>query len=208
MSTERPEEETVFISMRVEDNPDPTPGSTIAERKCGQCGKQVWVSPASQPLLETADRVLCQKCAPPEFLKLDQAEPPLPEQMVEIVEARLPQVVKELRKLARAYPWVPVEPPPARHYRGLGPGISVCFTLDVMLCFYTEHLSVAYKGREPDLETVNRITKAFFGKALSAPAVGQGTLGPMPQEGSMVSFTHRYAGATVLHFQKLVRRAG
>ena len=201
---EAPKEEDVFIAKRVEDCPTPVPGSIIADRRCNQCGAEVWVSPASRPILEKVDRVLCERCAPLEALDPDRAEHPSPEQQVEIVEARLPQAAKELRELARAFPWVPERPPDARHYRTLAPGIAVGFTLDMLKDFAAQHLSIAYTVREPDLETVSRITRAFFGEALSAPAVGQG----MCQDGQMVSFTHRYAGATVLHFHKIVRRAG
>ena len=126
----------------------------------------------------------------------------------EVVEALLPQAVKELRELAFAHPWKPIAPPDARHYRDLAPGIAVGFTLDMLEGLIAQHLSVAYTGREPDPETLARITRAFFGEALPAPELGKGTLGPMRQEGQMVSCAHRYAGATIFHFLKLARRAG
>ena len=209
--SEEPKEEMVFIAKRVADNPDPLPGSTIADRRCNQCGAEVWVSPASRPILEKVDRVLCERCAPPEALDINRAEHPSPDQQVEIVEALLPRAVKELVALAGAYPWVPERPPDARHYRDLAPGISVCFTLDMQPSFCAEHLSVSFVGREPSAEIVSRITRAFFGKALPAPAVSESPLGPlgsMHQDGQMVSVAHRYAWATVLHFHKIARRAG
>lgn len=206
--SEEPEEEDVFIAKRVEDCPTPVPGSTIADRKCSQCGAEVWVSPASRPVLEKVDRVLCERCAPPEALDINRAEPPSPDQMVEVVEARLPQAVKELRELAFAHPWKPVAPPDKRHYRQLAPGIAVGFTLDMLESFTAQHLSIAYTGREPDPETVGRITRAFFGEALSAPTVGQVHVQEPTHWGQMVSSAHRYAEATILHFHKIARRAG
>ena len=193
------EEETIFVSMRVADLPDPTPGSAVADRKCSQCGSPVWVSPASRPLLEKADRVLCMKCAPPEALDPNRAEPPFPEQAVEIVEALLPQAVKELRELARAHPWVPVGPPPARHYRGLGPGISVGFTLDMLPGLCAEHLSVSFHRPPgagaawiPNIKALEVIAKAFFGDATTERVIRTVT---------------RHPGMVVYHLLKIIRRA-
>lgn len=178
------EEEVVFVSQRVEDYPSPVPGST--RTTCSQCWASVWVSPASRPLYEKASRVLCSRCAPEIKVILSKADPPTPEQEVETVKALLPQAVRELREQARAHPWVPKGPPPARHYRGLAPGITACFTFDLLPHFCAEHLSVSFQrppgagvGWMPNIKALEVIAKVFFGDATTE---------------QVVRFVHRYPG--------------
>ena len=186
------EEVMVFVSFRVEDLQTPVPGSTKAT--CSQCAAEVWVSPESRPLLEKAQRVLCRRCAPPESDDISKVEPPLPGQLVEVAQGLLPKVAKELREVARRHPWValrpPLGPPPGRHYKGLGPGLQVGFTFDQLPGFCTEHLSVAWKEREPDMKLMAVIIQAFFG-----------------EEKELLAEIHKWPTITVYHFHKIVRSA-
>src|SRR3989304_5748818 len=111
------EHDILFVGFRVEDHPTPSQvGSTKAT--CALCGMEVWVSPASRPVMEKATKVVCMQCAPVPME--DKVNPTTPEQLVEIAKGLLPDAVKALRYQAKTHPWEalrqPLRPPPARHY--------------------------------------------------------------------------------------------
>ena len=185
-------DDILFVGFRVEDHPTPnTAGSTKAA--CVLCGAEIWVSPASQPVMEKATKVVCMRCAPVATTE-DKVQAPTPEQLVEVATSLLPDAVKTMREVAKKHPWealrAPLRPPPARYYRGLGQGLQVGFTFDVLPGFCTEHLSVAWKEREPDLELMKVIVQGFFG-----------------EEKELLAEIHKWPMMTVYHFHKIVRSA-
>ncbi|MBI2942294.1 MAG: hypothetical protein HYY04_17840 [Chloroflexi bacterium] len=57
---EREPEERILVSMRVEDQVIPAPGSIT--RPCDDCGRPVWVAPSSRRHLGDRCPVICMAC--------------------------------------------------------------------------------------------------------------------------------------------------
>ena len=73
-------------------------------------------------------------------------------------------IVEKLKEKAWVRPWVPLGIPPREHYHVFPNGLSICFTLDVLLDIRFWHLSIARVpgGVAPD--EVDFWRHAFFDK--------------------------------------------
>ncbi len=80
------DEIVIFLSIRVEDMPNPADGST--KTPCRMCGYDVWVSPASMAFMESAAQVVCSRCSDPSDIPMDQIVPLSPAGQAEVVAAR------------------------------------------------------------------------------------------------------------------------
>ena len=74
------------------------------------------------------------------------------------------EVAEEMKAVAEAHPWLPVSPPPQRHYRAAD-GLHLCFTLDIHPTRRFFHLSLCRPGLEgrPADGEVEPWLQAFFG---------------------------------------------
>ena len=71
-------------------------------------------------------------------------------------------IVAELKDRARAHPWVPVGTPPRQHYHKFPDGLTICFTLDILLEANYWHLSITRVPGRLAPEEVEFWRRAFF----------------------------------------------
>lgn len=74
----------------------------------------------------------------------------------------IPAIVKTLKETAAASPWVPLGVPPRQHYHVFPNGLSLCFTLDILLGAQYWHLSIARVPGGPTPEEIELWRRAFF----------------------------------------------
>ncbi len=111
-------EELVVLCNLVEQGPSGVKGST--RERCGGCGKEVWLSPATRQTVERASResgqpykLLCLPCGEQRLRenpsKDDKLMPPSPEQLREIVKGLIEQddpltpSPEELREIVKGF---------------------------------------------------------------------------------------------------------
>ena len=79
-------DDAILSTMRVEDFPDPVPGSDVI--RCDFCGGSCWLSSATRKHLEGIPfKAQCNRCRSPISVRLEEEkiEPPSPEQRREVL---------------------------------------------------------------------------------------------------------------------------
>ena len=87
-------------------------------------------------------------------------------------------IVEKLKEKALAHPWVPLGVPPREHFHRFPNGLTLCFTLDVLLGVRYWHLSIARLPSGPTAEEVEFWRGAFFDEppAIELPGPLHGSL--------------------------------
>lgn len=71
-------------------------------------------------------------------------------------------IVKKLKQMARARPWVPMGAPPREHYHKFPNGLTLCFTLDILRGVRYWHLSIGRVNGRLAPEEIEFWPRAFF----------------------------------------------
>jgi len=71
-------------------------------------------------------------------------------------------IIKRLKKIARTFPWIPLDVPAQRHYHVFPDGLSICFTLDIVPRFKFWHLSIFRALGDFTPEEIEFLPRAFF----------------------------------------------